>query len=145
MNRADEVLLQVGARLTCKWTLPNPVPFRMRCSNSSIKGCRGGIINSFISILLPEQTPHKHDNIISICKHCLNFKLQNDIDFYHPTSFSLWLRMPRTKSWRFLSNTRSRVPLTFLRAIVALVRPIYCSVSCLVCRQLNRKSKMDPI
>ena len=35
------------------------------------------------------------------------------------TSSSLWLRMPRTRSCRFLSNMRSMLPLTILRAIAA--------------------------
>lgn len=35
------------------------------------------------------------------------------------TSSSLWLRMPRTRSCRFLSNMRSILPLTILRAIAA--------------------------
>lgn len=35
------------------------------------------------------------------------------------TSSSLWLRMPRTRSCKFLSNMRSMLPLTILRAITA--------------------------
>lgn len=37
----------------------------------------------------------------------------------HPlTSFSLWFRIPRTRSCKFLSRTRSSVPLTLLSAIL---------------------------
>lgn len=36
------------------------------------------------------------------------------------TSFSLWFRIPRTRSCRFLSRTRSRVPFTFFKAIVCV-------------------------
>ena len=36
------------------------------------------------------------------------------------TSLSLWFRIPRTKSCKFLSSTLSRVPLTFFRAIMSL-------------------------
>ena len=33
------------------------------------------------------------------------------------TSSSLWFLMPRTKSWRFLSNIRSMLPLTIFKAM----------------------------
>lgn len=35
----------------------------------------------------------------------------------HFTSSSLWFLMPRTKSWRFLSNIRSMLPLTIFKAM----------------------------
>lgn len=44
----------------------------------------------------------------------LNFP---NVDWFSITSLSLLFRMPRTKSVRFLSNIRSKLPLTFLRAI----------------------------
>ena len=39
------------------------------------------------------------------------------------TSSSLWFLMPRTKSWRFLSNIRSMLPLTIFKAMS--VRDLY--------------------
>lgn len=42
----------------------------------------------------------------------------------HFTSSSLWFLMPRTKSWRFLSNIRSMLPLTIFKAMSVWLGPL---------------------
>lgn len=78
-----------------------------------------------LSVGVNSRQYHHHIQLIKI--HTSNVQLAHPpneqiychwkCDWLKITSLSLLFRMPRTRSVRFLSNIRSKLPLTFLRAI----------------------------
>lgn len=61
------------------------------------------------------------------------------------TSSSLWFLMPRTKSWRFLSNIRSMLPLTIFRAMSIRDSYRYCPAGVSSLQKVWWWVKTDPL
>lgn len=58
---------------------------------------------------------------MTACRYYYYSQTTSHFQFDLLTSSSLWFLMPRTRSWRFLSNMRSMLPFTIFRAMMAVL------------------------